>query len=228
MYDSSSERRSIRSRALRACRTGRTSPRLLGLRQYLQSLAASRPDAYKRVVTVTREQKADDHAKMISIALPAFWMDWRPTGARGRLRRSIWLATEAAGPRATISTTGSTNGFSSARSPGAARVSTTTPRRRSFSKTALWQACSKLIRALALTILEDRSPWVTAGGAFWAGTATKSCRTGVFSPAVLPTTRIIRRCTPSMSRRRGRAWASMVQGFPLARYEHQSGQPGRL
>ena len=69
MYDSSSERRSIRSRALRACRTGRTSPRLLGLRQYLQSLAASRPDAYKRVVTVTREQKADDHAKMISIAL---------------------------------------------------------------------------------------------------------------------------------------------------------------
>jgi len=44
-------------------------PRLLGSRAYLQSLAASRPDAYKRVVRVAREQKADDHAKMISMAL---------------------------------------------------------------------------------------------------------------------------------------------------------------
>ena len=44
-------------------------PRLLGSRQYLQSLAASRPDAYKRVVAVARQQKADDHAKMISMAL---------------------------------------------------------------------------------------------------------------------------------------------------------------
>lgn len=44
-------------------------PRLLGSRAYLQSLATSRPDAYKRVVRVAREQKADDHAKMISMAL---------------------------------------------------------------------------------------------------------------------------------------------------------------
>jgi len=44
-------------------------PRLLGSREYLQSLAASRPDAYKRVVAVAREQKSDDHAKMISMAL---------------------------------------------------------------------------------------------------------------------------------------------------------------
>jgi len=44
-------------------------PRLLGSREYLQSLAASRPDAYKRVMVVARQQKADDHAKMISMAL---------------------------------------------------------------------------------------------------------------------------------------------------------------
>ena len=43
-------------------------PRLLGSRAYLQSLAANRPDAYTRVVRVAREQKADDHAKMISMA----------------------------------------------------------------------------------------------------------------------------------------------------------------
>jgi hypothetical protein len=44
-------------------------PRLLGSRTYLQSLAASRPDAYKRVVSVARQQKADDDVKMISMAL---------------------------------------------------------------------------------------------------------------------------------------------------------------
>jgi hypothetical protein len=44
-------------------------PRLLGSREYLQSLAVSRPDAYKRVVAVARQQKADDHAKMISMSL---------------------------------------------------------------------------------------------------------------------------------------------------------------
>jgi hypothetical protein len=44
-------------------------PRLLGSREYLQSLAAGRPDAYKRVVDVARRQKADDHAKMISMAM---------------------------------------------------------------------------------------------------------------------------------------------------------------
>jgi hypothetical protein len=44
-------------------------PRLFGSHEYLQSLAVSRPDAYKRVVDVARRQKADDHAKMISMAL---------------------------------------------------------------------------------------------------------------------------------------------------------------
>jgi hypothetical protein len=44
-------------------------PRLLGSREYLQSLAASRSDAYKRTVAVARQQNADDHAKMISMAL---------------------------------------------------------------------------------------------------------------------------------------------------------------
>lgn len=44
-------------------------PRLLGSREYLQSLAADRPDAYRRVVDVARRQQADNHAKMISMAL---------------------------------------------------------------------------------------------------------------------------------------------------------------
>jgi hypothetical protein len=44
-------------------------PRLLGPRADLQLLAARRPDAYKRVVSVAREGEADDHAKMISMAL---------------------------------------------------------------------------------------------------------------------------------------------------------------
>ncbi|MBN2137261.1 MAG: heparinase II/III family protein [Sedimentisphaerales bacterium] len=44
-------------------------PRLLGSRTRLQSLAADRPDMYKRVVNVARRQQADDHAKIISIAL---------------------------------------------------------------------------------------------------------------------------------------------------------------
>ncbi|MBL7153682.1 MAG: heparinase II/III family protein [Phycisphaerae bacterium] len=44
-------------------------PRLLGPRRRLQKLAVERPQAYKRLVSVAREQKADDHAKMISIAL---------------------------------------------------------------------------------------------------------------------------------------------------------------
>ena len=55
-------------------------PRLLGSRAYLQSLAANRPDAYKRVVTVAREQKADDHAKMISMALVCAIEQDRPLG----------------------------------------------------------------------------------------------------------------------------------------------------
>ena len=44
-------------------------PRLLGSRLYLQSLAASRPEDYKRVVAVARGHNADDHAKMISMSL---------------------------------------------------------------------------------------------------------------------------------------------------------------
>ena len=44
-------------------------PRLLGSRQRLQELAKERPEAYQRVVRVAREQDADDHSKMISMAL---------------------------------------------------------------------------------------------------------------------------------------------------------------
>ena len=45
-------------------------PRLLGSREYLQSLAASRAEAYRRVVNVARESGGgDDHAKMMSMAL---------------------------------------------------------------------------------------------------------------------------------------------------------------
>ncbi|MHC4168850.1 MAG: heparinase II/III domain-containing protein, partial [Planctomycetota bacterium] len=47
----------------------REHPRLLGSRERLQMLARQRPEAYKRTVRVAREQKADDHAKMISMAL---------------------------------------------------------------------------------------------------------------------------------------------------------------
>ena len=44
-------------------------PRLLGSRDRLQRLARERADAYERVVRVARHQKADDHAKMVSMAL---------------------------------------------------------------------------------------------------------------------------------------------------------------
>lgn len=44
-------------------------PRLLGSRQRLQQLAKQRAEAYQRVVTVARERNADDHSKMISMAL---------------------------------------------------------------------------------------------------------------------------------------------------------------
>jgi hypothetical protein len=44
-------------------------PRLLGSRERLQQLATSRTDAYKRVARVARELEADDHSKMISMAL---------------------------------------------------------------------------------------------------------------------------------------------------------------
>jgi len=44
-------------------------PRLLGRRSRLERLAVERPDAYRRTVRVAREQKADDYAKMVSIAI---------------------------------------------------------------------------------------------------------------------------------------------------------------
>ena len=44
-------------------------PRLLGSRDHLQKLAKERATAYQRMERVAREQKADDHAKMISMAL---------------------------------------------------------------------------------------------------------------------------------------------------------------
>lgn len=47
----------------------REHPRLLGSRSRLQGLAEERGEAYKRVVQVARESEADDHAKMMSIAL---------------------------------------------------------------------------------------------------------------------------------------------------------------
>jgi len=42
---------------------------LFGSREQLQYLARSRTEAYKRVVRAARELKADDHSKMISMAL---------------------------------------------------------------------------------------------------------------------------------------------------------------
>jgi hypothetical protein len=44
-------------------------PRLFGSREHLQYLARSRTEAYKRVVRVARQLNADDHSKMISMAL---------------------------------------------------------------------------------------------------------------------------------------------------------------
>ena len=44
-------------------------PRLLGSRQRLQELAKQRAEAYQRVVAVAREREADDHSKMVSMAL---------------------------------------------------------------------------------------------------------------------------------------------------------------
>ena len=44
-------------------------PRLLGSRNRLQELAKQRPEAYRRVLRVARELDADDHSKMISMAL---------------------------------------------------------------------------------------------------------------------------------------------------------------
>lgn len=46
-------------------------PRLLGSREELQAVARQRPEAYERLVRVAREGQADDHEKMISMALVA-------------------------------------------------------------------------------------------------------------------------------------------------------------
>src|SRR4030042_277613 len=47
----------------------REHPRLLGSRQYLRQLAVERKAAYDRVVQVARNADADDHSKIISLAL---------------------------------------------------------------------------------------------------------------------------------------------------------------
>ena len=44
-------------------------PRLLGSRERLQKLARERTDAYQRVVRAARELEADDHSKILSMAL---------------------------------------------------------------------------------------------------------------------------------------------------------------
>ncbi|MBA7668226.1 hypothetical protein ES703_76335 [subsurface metagenome] len=61
----------IASAAVRSVRHAvpKEHPRLLGSRQRLQKLASQRNEAYQRVVRVARELKADDHAKMVSMAL---------------------------------------------------------------------------------------------------------------------------------------------------------------
>ncbi|NQU23779.1 MAG: hypothetical protein HQ567_21065, partial [Candidatus Nealsonbacteria bacterium] len=46
-------------------------PRLLGSRERLKQLARERGEAYRRVVRVARGQDADEHAKMVSLALVA-------------------------------------------------------------------------------------------------------------------------------------------------------------
>ena len=58
-------------------------PRLLGARSRLQGLAEERSEAYKRVVQVARESQADDHAKMISIALVCAIEQDEQLGKRG-------------------------------------------------------------------------------------------------------------------------------------------------
>lgn len=49
----------------------REHPRLLGSRQELVELSRQRPEAYRRVVEVARGGEADDHSKIISMALVA-------------------------------------------------------------------------------------------------------------------------------------------------------------
>ncbi len=47
----------------------KSHPRLLGSRNRLQELSKQRSEAYRRVLRVARELDADDHAKMVSMAL---------------------------------------------------------------------------------------------------------------------------------------------------------------
>ncbi len=50
-------------------RVPKEHPRLVGPRERLQKLAEERPESYARVVRVARSGEADDHAKMVSLAL---------------------------------------------------------------------------------------------------------------------------------------------------------------
>jgi len=60
------ERRGLRSKGHAV---PQQHPRLLGSRQDLQKLAKERSETYKRVVQVARQLDADDHSKIISMAL---------------------------------------------------------------------------------------------------------------------------------------------------------------
>ena len=67
----------------------KSHPRLLGSRERLQQLAREREPAYRRVVSVARNQDADLHAKMISLALVCAIEQDRALG-----RQAISLAME--------------------------------------------------------------------------------------------------------------------------------------
>ena len=47
----------------------REHPRLFGSRERLQQLARERAEAYRRIVSVAREQEADEWAKLVSLSL---------------------------------------------------------------------------------------------------------------------------------------------------------------
>ncbi len=57
-------------------------PRLLGSRERLRQLARERGEAYQRVARVAREQDADEHTKMVSLALVAAIEEDEPLGRR--------------------------------------------------------------------------------------------------------------------------------------------------
>lgn len=67
----------------------REHPRLLCSRERLKQLARQRGEAYQRVVRVVRQQDADHHAKMVSLALVAAI---REDEALGRMRTKPSIA----------------------------------------------------------------------------------------------------------------------------------------